>query len=136
MSKKAVAAIASITAGLGLFAMIAKIEKDPFTLTSVPQQPTTVAVNDTRAFDTSGIAFDAVQAALGPALAVHEKGQITAHTQQRLLSPPVSDRIIATPPSIEGEKPELLPCSPWRDLGPKLGEVKGEDASRHVRQLC
>jgi hypothetical protein len=137
MSKKAMLAVATLASGLGLLAMIAQIQRDPFTLTSWSDATAQPPVQATSAgFDPAKLALDSVRAALGPAQAVTSRGVETARVSQGPSSSNVEPGAKSQPAAAAQQEGNLVPCSPWRDLGPKLGNIEGEAASRSVRQLC
>lgn len=143
---KAVITVASLGAGLAVFALIATIQTDPFTLTShqgdvaIAPAPAELLAGETEPSHPARVALDAVLAAMGPAAAVRNEAtqpmHVTAGLRRAAANASTSSTGTAPLAAPEEQTRSLVPCSPWFELGPKLGKIKGEGASRDVRLLC
>ena len=134
---KAAIGIASIGVGCALFALIAKIQMDPSAFTSKPNSDADVPAQAIhQPLDAEYRAhqdYPEVLPLVAKALAVPERDSAAPSYATR----PVVHENAQNPARTEdATKREWLPCSRWRDLGPKLGHIDGVDESRHVRQLC
>lgn len=133
--------ITSLVAGGALFAMLASIKLDPLGLTSL--------ANGVPGDAASGLQSTADSAA--PLRIELPEIQIAASTDERANSSAgvsavlegsrkAIDRVASVrapaKSGVDGPERQWVPCSPWRDLGPKLSKLNDAAVPRSVRQLC
>ena len=145
---KPVLTITSLIAGGAIFGMLASIKLHPFALTSLDSSH-------------AGEAFPGeIRPASSPdgseiTIVRSERGNNAPHitlpevtvTGEQLGSRAVNStetqyaRRAASPKAVSTEsgmapQRDWVPCSPWRELGPKMSEVNGTGDAHRVRQLC
>lgn len=130
---KAVTAIASFGVGCALFALVAKIQTDPLSFTSNQ----TAGLETVAKVDVKPIAPKLHDGSSVSEVAVEPKRtdkSVARHEARH----PYTRKHAAHERAVTQSSTERVwsPCSPWRDLGPKLSEIHGEGESRRVRQLC
>jgi hypothetical protein len=115
-----------LTAGLGLFGVVAWIQTDRYALTQ--PNPASEA--------------ESVQMVIAPAKPAETINPVAEEAADQVLEMPLDSIVVrrrapaATPPAAAPESREPSPCSPWQEIGPVHVDDGAPTGVRRFRKLC